>query len=164
MRNRHVEKATHIKDLQRLEEIVFDHLAEGELGGLELDYKRPFGNSYVQGDILDLLGKTREDGDDWSKEQELYASQLYSEVLRGLRKKYGTGGTHTPDSRSRILTCVYCGHEYPQGTGAWNDEILTKHIKICPKHPMREAEAKIKQLEERLKDAGLDDGETDDIS
>ena len=37
----------------------------------------------------------------------------------------------------RILTCVYCGHEYPQLTPAWNDAVLTAHISICDKHPMQ---------------------------
>lgn len=37
----------------------------------------------------------------------------------------------------RTLTCVYCGHEYPQGTPASGDEVLTKHIAECKAHPMR---------------------------
>lgn len=37
----------------------------------------------------------------------------------------------------RILTCVYCGHEYPQATPAWGDAVLTAHIAKCEKHPMR---------------------------
>jgi len=27
--------------------------------------------------------------------------------------------------------------EYPQDTPAWGDKILTDHIKVCEKHPMR---------------------------
>jgi len=38
---------------------------------------------------------------------------------------------------SRILTCVYCGHEYPQDTPAHGDKVLTDHIAGCEKHPMR---------------------------
>lgn len=37
----------------------------------------------------------------------------------------------------RTLTCVYCGHEYPQATPAWGDKVLTDHIAQCDKHPMR---------------------------
>jgi hypothetical protein len=50
------------------------------------------------------------------------------------------------------LTCVYCGQAYPAGTPASGSDIktLTDHIKICPKHPMREAEAKIKRLRDTL--------------
>ena len=40
------------------------------------------------------------------------------------------GGTAT-------LTCVYCGHEYPSGTPPHGAKILTDHIKVCEKHPMR---------------------------
>lgn len=42
---------------------------------------------------------------------------------------------------SRTLTCVYCGMAYPQDTPAWGDKVLTDHIRVCPKHPMRKAEA-----------------------
>lgn len=44
-----------------------------------------------------------------------------------------------------VLTCVYCGHEYPSGTPSSGPEfqVLTEHIKFCDKHPMREAERKI---------------------
>ena len=53
----------------------------------------------------------------------------------------------------RVLTCVYCGHEYPQETPAWGNEVLTEHIRACPKHPMRKAEADIAKLRNAL--AGL---------
>lgn len=38
----------------------------------------------------------------------------------------------------RILTCVYCGHEYPQDTPAHGSKVLTDHISQCEKHPMRD--------------------------
>lgn len=44
-------------------------------------------------------------------------------------------------SEGRVLTCVYCGHEYPQDTPASGSEILTDHIKVCEKHPMRKMAA-----------------------
>lgn len=37
----------------------------------------------------------------------------------------------------RILTCVYCGHEYPQDTPAFGSKVLTDHIASCDQHPMR---------------------------
>lgn len=40
---------------------------------------------------------------------------------------------------ARVLTCVYCGQEYGQGTAAWGDAVLTDHIKLCARHPMRQA-------------------------
>jgi hypothetical protein len=53
-------------------------------------------------------------------------------------------------AQGRILTCVYCAQEYPQGTPAHGDAVLTEHIKVCAKHPMREAEAKIAKLRSSL--------------
>ena len=38
---------------------------------------------------------------------------------------------------SKILTCVYCGMAYPEGTPPHGAQILTDHIKICEKHPMK---------------------------
>jgi hypothetical protein len=50
----------------------------------------------------------------------------------------------------RVLTCVYCGHKYPQDTPAAGAQILTDHIKVCEKHPMRQAESTIKKLRSAL--------------
>ena len=36
-----------------------------------------------------------------------------------------------------ILTCVYCGKAYPDGTPPHSSKVLTDHIKVCEKHPMR---------------------------
>ena len=50
----------------------------------------------------------------------------------------------------RVLTCVYCGHEYPQDTPAAGSDVLTEHIKICSQHPMRKAESDITLLRSAL--------------
>lgn len=63
----------------------------------------------------------------------------------------------TPGSPS-VVTCVYCGHEYPDGTPTAKHDLLTAHIKVCEKHPMREAEARIERLRKAL--AGLIGAET----
>lgn len=57
-----------------------------------------------------------------------------------------------------VVTCVYCGHEYPDGTPTAKHNLLTAHIKVCEKHPMREAEARIERLRKAL--AGLIGAET----
>ena len=49
-----------------------------------------------------------------------------------------------------VLTCVYCGEAYPEGTPPHGSQILTDHIRVCKKHPLREAEKKIKKLREAL--------------
>ena len=51
---------------------------------------------------------------------------------------------------NNVLTCVYCGHQYPDGTPAAKHELLTEHIKVCESHPMREAENKISILKDAL--------------
>lgn len=50
----------------------------------------------------------------------------------------------------RVMTCVYCGTEYPQDTPGWNNGVLTAHIRVCPKHPLRQAEADISLLRKAL--------------
>jgi hypothetical protein len=54
------------------------------------------------------------------------------------------------DMNGRILTCVYCGHEYPQNTPSAGSEVLTEHIKVCERHPLRKAEADIALLRSAL--------------
>lgn len=51
-----------------------------------------------------------------------------------------------------VVTCVYCGHTYPDGTPTHQAELLTEHIKVCEKHPLREAEGKITKLRKALGD------------
>lgn len=53
---------------------------------------------------------------------------------------------------SNTLTCVYCGMAYPEGTPPHGAQILTDHIKVCEKHPMRRAEATISKLRNALAD------------
>ena len=45
---------------------------------------------------------------------------------------------------------MYCGHRYPQETTSWGNDILTEHIRVCPAHPMRKAEADIILLRSAL--------------
>jgi len=39
---------------------------------------------------------------------------------------------------NNVVTCVYCGHEYPEGTPTSQATLLTEHIKTCEKHPMKQ--------------------------
>lgn len=49
------------------------------------------------------------------------------------------------------LPCVYCGMVFSEGTLPFNEtQILTDHFKVCEKHPMRQAEAKITKLRDAL--------------
>lgn len=56
------------------------------------------------------------------------------------------GNYSIPPNEGRILTCVYCGMEYPQNTPASGSAVLTDHIRICSKHPLRKAEETIAKL------------------
>lgn len=49
-------------------------------------------------------------------------------------------------AENRVLTCVYCGHAYPPGSPEHGAEVLTEHIKVCEKHPMRELQLKADRL------------------
>lgn len=47
---------------------------------------------------------------------------------------------------TQTLTCVYCGQMYPPNTPTHGSEVLTEHIKVCEKHPMRKVEEENKIL------------------
>lgn len=71
------------QDLAKLADAFFENLLidNCEYGGIGLDSKRPFGNSDVESDILELLEREPEgdDGHDkcWASHQREYASDLY---------------------------------------------------------------------------------------
>lgn len=57
----------------------------------------------------------------------------------GYAEGYNERGQVCPTQHEpRILTCVYCGLAYPQGTPPHSSSLLTDHIEVCPKHPMAE--------------------------
>jgi hypothetical protein len=81
-------------DMLILEIAFFQNLQRDncEYGGIGVDCKRPFGNSDVEGDILEMLDivKAGDDGEDecWSSEQRAYAAGLYDSLIPWLQKKY----------------------------------------------------------------------------
>lgn len=46
----------------------------------------------------------------------------------------------------QTITCVYCAHAFPSDTPTHGATVLTDHIRVCEKHPLREAEMKIDKL------------------
>ena len=52
--------------------------------------------------------------------------------------------------KNQTLTCVYCGKEYPPGSPTHGAPVLTEHIRVCDKHPMREVEAQRDRLHSAL--------------
>lgn len=49
---------------------------------------------------------------------------------------------------AQVLRCAFCDAKYPPGTPATQHEALTAHVKLCPKHPMREVERELATLRE----------------
>lgn len=76
------------EDLAKLADAFFDNIAYDpscEYGSIGLDCKRPFGNSSVEHDILEIIGAEMQ-GDDghgqcWASHQREYAAALYQEHL-----------------------------------------------------------------------------------
>lgn len=62
-------------------------------------------------------------------------------------------------TENRVVTCVYCGHEYEGGTPVSQDERLTAHIEQCEKHPMAKLKADHAEREDQWRkkwEAALD--------
>lgn len=74
--------------------------------------------------------------------------ELAAQIVAAMQMVYG--GDKPYLIPPNILTCVYCGTAYPEGTPSSGSQILTDHIKTCEKHPMRAAEAKIIKLRTAL--------------
>lgn len=69
-------------DMMILADAFFANLVRDncEYGGWGIEDKRPFGNSDVTGDILEML-KIPSDGDsEWTREQRNYADSLYDSL------------------------------------------------------------------------------------
>ena len=79
------------KDMLKLEKVFFQNLQRDdcEYGAIGIDCKRPFGNSDVEGDILELIGATpKGDDGEWGSEQLAYASAMYDGLIDWLQTKY----------------------------------------------------------------------------
>jgi hypothetical protein len=83
-------------DMLTLEVAFFQNLTRDncEYGGIGLDSKRPFGNSFVEGDILEMLNATKTgdngDGPCWSSAQLDYATRMYDSLVPFLHSRHLT--------------------------------------------------------------------------
>lgn len=70
-----------------------------------------------------------------SREAQL-GEPAYSEIdaLRGDVERYEQERRAIQNDR-RVITCAFCGHEYPPGTPSANHAALAEHVEVCPKHP-----------------------------
>jgi hypothetical protein len=83
------------EDLEKLADAFFENVSrhdDCEYGSIGLDCKRPFGNSDVERDILEIIGAEMEgddgDGPCWSSKQIPYAADLYNELPDYLRARW----------------------------------------------------------------------------
>jgi hypothetical protein len=85
-----MEKRSVIKDLEKLSKAFYRELQlqeNGEGWGIGIDGKRPFGNSGVLLDVLEIIEWPYEDGND---DQLEYARSLYRErLVPYLKKQHG---------------------------------------------------------------------------
>ncbi len=82
------------EDLRKLADAVIENLQYDDMceyGSIGVDCKRPFGNSDVEADMLEIIGWDMEgdDGDDacYSSKQRDYVRTLYMEELPNYIKK-----------------------------------------------------------------------------
>lgn len=64
---------------------VCDRLTDCEYGAAEIDPKRPYGNSYVAGDIAELLGWEFDPDDGLTHEQADAAYEIHSQTPTALQ-------------------------------------------------------------------------------
>lgn len=50
-------------------------------------------------------------------------------------------------SDPQVLTCAFCGQEYPPGTPSSQHKLLLEHVLVCADHPMREVERKLASVQ-----------------
>ena len=71
-------------------------------------------------DTIDALTDRAQKAERERDEARAYGERLYAECA----------------GHARTVTCVWCGHEFPEGTPASQDAALLKHAAECTKHPM----------------------------
>lgn len=74
-------KDEHLKLLKRFN-VSWD---SGEYGAPSIDCKRPYGNSYVEGDIADILGWQYKEEEGLSEEQLYDADKIHNETKIALQ-------------------------------------------------------------------------------
>lgn len=99
--------------------------------------------------ISDLEIKENKHGGDADAEdgpEEWYTYDL----LRDGKKVHAYLSIHpeniTEEADDRVVTCVFCGQAYPQGTPTHGAQVLTEHIRVCEKHPMRKVEKRLDDI------------------
>ncbi|MFC1707501.1 hypothetical protein ACFL59_11925 [Planctomycetota bacterium] len=61
-----------------------------------------------------------------------------------------------PPEAPEILTCAFCGEEYPPGTPRSQHELLTEHVHQCAAHPLNERIRELEKVKERFAEEATD--------
>lgn len=119
--------------------------------------------SSERGDMKDLVGHDLIEFFEWytsGGEEPEPGTHHYTITVGAISGPYGDNcdpvavvrwfldhGWHWADEPSKeVVTCVYCGHAYENGTPTSGADILTAHIRVCEKHPLRKSEAQVARL------------------
>ena len=78
----------HIKLLKRAE---IQYNSNSEFGAPEIDPKRPYGNSYVYGDIAEILGIKKDEDGEFPEEDIAYMGRVHVETTTVLKIAVMTG-------------------------------------------------------------------------
>jgi hypothetical protein len=117
------------RDLEKLATAFFDNLRldNSEYGGIGLDPKRPFGNSNVEHDILNILEHEPEGPHGaWTPGQHEYAAALYRNLIPHLQKKYGSKAKKSSTVQAPAAVAApkkEDGWEYKVDAIGWNDGV-----------------------------------------
>lgn len=118
----------------------------------------------AQAEIADKLNREIDDiQDQWKAERNATKARLAAQAAeiervreeRDEARRFGEEAARRYNAllvEKRRVTCVYCGHQYPDGTPEAQDAALTEHIRTCEKHPMRAADARVAELKGLLRE------------
>lgn len=84
----------------------------------------------------------------WATEADndsLQDAVVFARHKRDMQKCWDAAVKHALENQHRVLTCIYCGHQYEQGTPPASAQALTDHIAQCPEHPMTKLRDQIDQ-------------------
>lgn len=106
--------------MQKLADAFYINLEfdNAEWGGIDLDCKRPFGNSYMPGDVAEIIGEKYPYDKDGQKDEELesYCIQLYNYLPTFLKYQW-----------------AYFKSRQNSTAGAQIENLANELIKLCEK-------------------------------
>jgi uncharacterized small protein (DUF1192 family) len=108
----------------------------------------------LNAEIQNLQAEIVEQGDFRDADRAEIARLTAELATRTTERDEARGWVRRLTATERVLTCAFCGEAYPPGTPESNHERLVAHVKVCAKHPMRDAE---KERDAAWLDGALDE-------